>query len=266
MAGRTLPVALTIAGSDSSGGAGIQADLKTFTALGVYGESCITAVTAQNTCEVSAVHAVPRAIVRAQLDAVFADIMPDAVKIGMLVSADIIREVVEALRVYKPRFTVLDPVMISTSGTRLLAADAAEALIQELMPQVTLITPNLPEAEALCGAAVRTAEEMEDAARALFQKTGAAVLLKGGHLETGQSDDLLLSGEGMLWLRTARVSNSNTHGTGCTLSSAVAAFLAQGCPLAEAVRRAKAYITDAIGWGLDLGAGNGPLCHMARWF
>ncbi|MGE4548914.1 MAG: bifunctional hydroxymethylpyrimidine kinase/phosphomethylpyrimidine kinase [Intestinibacillus sp.] len=262
---RVLPAALAIAGSDPSGGAGIQADLKTFTALGVYGESCITAVTAQNTRGVSAVHIVPEEMVRAQLDAVFTDIRPAAVKIGMLASAGIIHTVAEALRVYRPQFTVLDPVLISTSGTRLLAEDAADALLRELMPLVTLITPNLPEAEALFGAAVRTADDMEDAARALAGKTGAAVLLKGGHLETGESDDLLFDNGKVLWLHAARVANPNTHGTGCTLSSAVAACLAQGLPLADAARQAKAYVTDTIAWGLDLGMGNGPLCHMARW-
>lgn len=263
--GRALPVALTIAGSDSSGGAGIQADLKTFTVLGVYGESCVTAVTAQNTRGVSAVHVIPAEIVRAQLDAVFTDIRPDAVKIGMLASSETIHTVAEALRVYRPCFTVLDPVLISTSGTRLLAREAADALLHELMPLATLITPNLPEAEALFGAAVRTADDMEDAARALAGKTGAAVLLKGGHLEAGGSDDLLFDGRETLWLHAARFANPNTHGTGCTLSSAVAAFLSQGLSLADAARQAKAYINDTIAWGLNLGAGNGPLCHMARW-
>ncbi|WP_087064976.1 bifunctional hydroxymethylpyrimidine kinase/phosphomethylpyrimidine kinase [Intestinibacillus massiliensis] len=264
MAGRTLPAVLTIAGSDCSGGAGIQADLKTFTALGVYGESCITAVTAQNTACVHAVHPVPAGMVRAQLEAVFTDIVPDAVKIGMLGTAEAIRTVADALRAYAPRYTVLDPVMISTSGTRLLDADASGALMQALMPLVTLITPNLPEAAEMTGLPVRTRGDMLAAARALSAQTGAAVLLKGGHLEDGTSDDLLLDGGEPLWLGAARLQNPNTHGTGCTLSSAVAAYLAQGLPLVEAVRRGKAYITDAIAWGLDLGAGNGPLCHMAR--
>lgn len=263
MVHRKIATALTIAGSDSCGGAGIQADLKTFTAFRVYGESCITAVTAQNTQGVFAVHPVPEEIILAQLDAVFTDIVPDTVKIGMLGSAEAIHAVAAALRKYRPHFTVLDPVFISTSGTALLSPDAVEVLVQELMPLVTLVTPNLPEAMVLMNTSITTQEDMEHAAHALAQRTGASVLLKGGHFDSArESDDLLLQESGLHWFRSLRVDNPNTHGTGCTLSAAIAASMAQGKSLEAAVQQAKDYISDAIAWGLDLGKGNGPLYHM----
>lgn len=264
MTRRTLPSALTVAGSDCAGGAGIQADLKTFTALGVYGQSCITAVTAQNTCGVSAVHPIPVDALAAQLDAVFTDIFPDAVKIGMLGSQAAVQTVAQALSAYAPRFIVLDPVMISTSGTRLLDQDAAHALQNTLLPRVSLITPNIPEAQALTGLSISGQDDMLLAAERLHADTGAAVLLKGGHLPGDMSDDLLLIENTPLWLRSARLQNPNTHGTGCTLSAAIAAFVARGDALPDAVRQAKDYLHDALAWGLDLGKGNGPLCHMAR--
>lgn len=260
---RTLPVALTIAGSDSSGGAGIQADLKTFTAMGVYGESCITAITAQNTLRVSAVHAVPVDILRAQLDAVYTDIRPDVVKIGMVASAELIVCIAQALRQYQPQAVVLDPVMISTSGAALLPPAAQNALVRELLPLADIVTPNLAEAAALTGMTVATREDMVRAAHALAAMTHGAVLVKGGHL-ADVSDDLLLHAGKLRWFSGTRVDNPNTHGTGCTLSSAIAAGLCYGKPLEDAMLAAKQYVTDALAWGLDLGQGSGPLCHMAR--
>ncbi len=256
-----MKTVLSIAGSDPSGGAGIQADIKTITAHGLYAMSAITALTVQNTQGVSAVEAVHAALVARQMDCVFTDIRPDAVKVGMLVNDEIIRAVAERLAFYRAKNVVIDPVMVSTSGRRLLDERAVALLRAELFPLARIVTPNLPEAEALCGFPVREKADMERAARQLFEESGAAVLLKGGHLEGG-ADDLLWDGAGARWIAGERVAASNTHGTGCTLSSSIACRLAQGASLFESARHAKAYLTGALQAGLDLGAGNGPLNHM----
>lgn len=263
---KTYTRVLTIAGSDSGGGAGIQADLKTFAACGCYGMSVITALTAQNTKGVSAIHAVPVPFVRAQLDAVLGDIGCDAVKIGMLFSPELIVEVAEGLARHGVRNIVVDPVMVAQSGDKLLQDEAIDALKRTLVPMADLLTPNLPEAEVLLGARLAGAQAMEKAARALAGLGCANVLLKGGHLDGGASDDCLyLGGEGScLLLPGKRIATSNNHGTGCTLSSAVAAHLAKGMTVGEAVARAKAYISAAIAAGADycLGGGHGPVHHF----
>ena len=252
---------LTIAGSDCSGGAGIQADLKTMTAHGVYGMSVITALTAQNTTGVYGIFDVSPEFVSSQIDCVFSDIRPDAVKIGMVSNVEIIRSIAAGLRRHNAVNIVADPVMVSTSGSRLLSEDASEALCGELLPMASLITPNIPEGEVLCGSAIRGAEDMAFAVRKIFEKTGSAVLLKGGHL-SDCADDLLFSpDDGLVWFRSVRVNNNNTHGTGCTLSSAIACGLACGFSVRESVARAKEYITKALEAGLDLGSGSGPLNH-----
>lgn len=256
-----MKTVLTIAGSDPSGGAGIQADIKTITVHGLYAMSAVTALTVQNTLGVSAVEAVSSSLVAQQIDCVFEDIRPDAVKIGMLGSAAVIQAVAQRLRFYHTENIVLDPVMVSTSGHRLLDEQAIELLKQELFPLARVITPNLPEAEALCGFSVQNEMEMERAARFLSEQSGVAVLLKGGHL-TGRADDLLYEGREAHWLSGERVSNPNTHGTGCTLSSAIACHLAQGEDLLESVRQAKCYLIGTLKAGLNLGKGNGPLNHM----
>ncbi len=256
----TLPVALTIAGSDSSGGAGIQADLKTMLALGVYGMSAITALTAQNTTGVAAILKSSPEFLAAQLDSVFADIPPAALKTGMVFSADLIEVIEVKLKEHKANNIVADPVMVATSGARLLTEDAALALQEKLLSLATLITPNLPEAEALTGMEIHSKADMEKAARLLQEKTGASVLCKGGH-RFEDADDLLLSGEEITWLRERHVENPNTHGTGCTLSAAIAAHLAKGENLPAAVQKAKSYVTGALKAGLDLGHGSGPLHH-----
>ena len=261
---------LTIAGSDSGGGAGIQADLKTFSALGAYGASVITALTAQNTRAVSAIHDVPPEFVTAQMDAVFDDIAFAAVKIGMLSRPAIIDAVAEGLRRHGARNVVLDPVMVAKSGDRLLRADAVAALRQRLLPLATVITPNLPEAAVLLD--LEEAEDeagMIDAAARLRALGPQAVLLKGGHLAKGASSvDVLDDGAEPLTLAAPRVATANTHGTGCTLSSAIAALLARGLPLRAAVREAKAYVTAAIRAAdrLNVGHGHGPVHHFhALW-
>jgi hydroxymethylpyrimidine/phosphomethylpyrimidine kinase len=263
------PIALTIAGSDSGGGAGIQADLKTFSALGAYGCSVITALTAQNTRTVDGVLDIPAQFVAAQIDAVFDDIAVDAVKIGMLSQVDIIEAVAEGLRRHRPRHVVLDPVMVAKSGDALLQPNAVATLRAELMPLATVITPNLPEAAALLGKpAVTNAEEMRRDAYGLRDLGCDAVLLKGGHLDGTSSPDLLVDGDGELELEVTRIDTKNTHGTGCTLSSAIAALLARQIPLRDAVRQAKTYITEAIRAGIDLnvGSGHGPVHHFhALW-
>ncbi len=256
-----MKTVLTIAGSDPSGGAGIQADIKTITVHGLYAMSAVTALTVQNTLGVSAVETVSTSLVAQQIDCVFEDIRPDAVKIGMLGSAAVIQAVAQRLRFYHTENIVLDPVMVSTSGHRLLDEQAIELLKQELFPLARVITPNLPEAEALCGFSVQNEMEMERAARFLSEQSGVAVLLKGGHL-TGRADDLLYEGREAHWLSGERVSNPNAHGTGCTLSSAIACHLAQGEDLLESVRQAKCYLTGTLKAGLNLGKGNGPLNHM----
>jgi hydroxymethylpyrimidine/phosphomethylpyrimidine kinase len=259
------PIALTIAGSDSSGGAGIQADLKTFAALGVYGASAITALTAQNTRGVAAIHAVPADFVTGQIDAVFDDLAVNAVKIGMLARADVVEAVVAALDTWQPANVVLDPVMVASSGDRLLADDAIDLLKRELLRRVRVVTPNLPEAAALLGAAVATNEtEMQAQAERILALGAKAVLIKGGHGAGAESVDLLLDGGSVTRLTARRFATRNTHGTGCTLSSAIAAGLAKGRDLAEAVSEAKDFVTAAIAAAdrLDIGKGHGPLHHF----
>ena len=251
---------LTIAGSDSSGGAGIQADLKTMTCLGVYGMSAVTALTAQNTTGVSGVLEATPEFVGQQLDCVFRDIRPDAVKIGVVSNAEIIRTIGSKLREYRAEHIVVDPVMVATSGSSLMQDSALTALTEELFPLAEVITPNLPEAERLCGLAIGDEDAMLRAAQAIGSTLPGGVLVKGGH-RTEDADDLLwLRGEAR-WFRAPRVDNPNNHGSGCTLSSAIASFLALGCDLPQAVGRAKAYITACMEAGLDLGAGSGPLKH-----
>ena len=262
-----VPAALTIAGSDSGGGAGIQADLKTFSALGVYGASAITALTAQNTRSVEAVQAVPPAMVRAQISAVLDDIAIDAVKIGMLGEKELIETVFATLKQKSAPLIVLDPVMISKSGARLLPLEAMDSLRSHLAAAY-LITPNLHEAQALldCGP-IGGPEEMREAATRLRNELGAtAVLLKGGHLREGDSTDLLLDDTGESWLGTARIETKNTHGTGCTLAAAITAFSARGLPLADAVAGAKDYLSAALAQAdcLGVGGGWGPVHHFHR--
>jgi len=256
-----MKTVLTIAGSDSIGGAGIQADLKTMCAHGVYGMTVITALTAQNTLGVQAIHTPPPEFARAQMDSVFADIRPDAVKIGMLSNAGVIRAVAEGLKHYAAQNIVLDPVMVTTSRHRLLEADAEAALKAELLPLARLITPNLPEACELSGIPEITDRAgMLRAAKVIAEMTSAAVLIKGGHL-ADCADDLLYEDGAEHWFSTPRIDTDNTHGTGCTLSSAIASNLALGRTLAEAVGQAKDYITRALQHDPHLGHGNGPLNH-----
>jgi hydroxymethylpyrimidine/phosphomethylpyrimidine kinase len=282
----TTPIAVTIAGSDSGGGAGIQADLKTFSALGVYGASILTALTAQNTRGVTAIHDVPADFITAQIDAVFSDLSVGAVKIGMLSQAAAIEAVAAGLKRHRARNIVLDPVMIAASGDRLIAADAVATLRRVLIPLALVITPNLPEAAALLDTAVAASEsEMRAQAHELLKLGPRAVLMKGGHDTGAESIDLLvetptrrpaaadlpLSGGGEpreTRLAAARIETQNTHGTGCTLSSAIAAGLAKGLALADAVRAAKAYITAAIAAAdrLSIGHGHGPVHHFHEWW
>lgn len=264
----THPIALTIAGSDSGGGAGIQADLKTFSALGAYGASVITAITAQNTRAVTAVQLIEPAIIRAQLAAVFNDLPPQAVKIGMLGSPENIRAVADFLRQYRDIPLVLDPVMVAKSGDKLLQDEAIAALRDELLPLATLITPNLPEAAVLLGRDISTAADMSQATGELRALGAPAVLLKGGHLQTTDSNDLLDDGMETLWLPAPRHPGRNTHGTGCTLSSAITAYLARGASLREAVEQGKAYIGKAIAAAdrLQIGSGHGPVHHFHAWW
>ena len=258
-------IAVTIAGSDSSGGAGIQADLKTFAALGVYGASVITALTAQNTQGVSGIHDVPASFVTAQMDAVFPDLDVRAVKIGMLSQVPTIEAVAQGLGRHHAQNVVLDPVMVATSGDRLLVADAVEALRALLIPRALVVTPNLPEAAALTGAtAARNEREMEIQARELLALGARNILIKGGHGSGDESIDLLIGQGEVVRLSAKRIATSNTHGSGCTLSSAIAAGLAKGLDLKAAARDAKAYVTEAIAGADDLkiGRGNGPLDHF----
>lgn len=261
-------IALTIAGSDSGGGAGIQADLKTFSALGVYGASVITAVTAQNTRAVTAVEAVSPALIRAQIEAVFADLPPQAVKTGMLGDSQTICTVADSLAAVALPYLVIDPVMVAKSGDKLLADAAIATLRERLIPLATLITPNLPEAGELLGRPVTTRDDMPQAAADLLALGCHAVLLKGGHLTGDASDDLLLTTGGATWLPAARHPGKNTHGTGCTLSAAITAGLARGLALVDAVHAAKDYIGAAIAAAdhLHVGSGHGPLHHFHRWW
>ena len=257
-----MRTALTIAGSDSGGGAGIQADLKTFAAHGVFGTSALTAVTAQNTRGVAAIHLLPLTMIRAQIDTVVSDIRPDAVKIGMLATAEIITEVARALDAHALRPVVLDPVMVAKGGSRLLAADAVAAMSSLLTPRATIITPNLAEAEVLAGFEVRDVASMDRAARALVEAGAGAALIKGGHLDGGRVVDVLWTGAERHVFDADRIDTVHTHGTGCTLSSAIAARLALGDPLVDAVAAAIAYVRRAIAQAPGLGRGHGPLNHF----
>ncbi|MBI3970504.1 MAG: bifunctional hydroxymethylpyrimidine kinase/phosphomethylpyrimidine kinase [Chloroflexi bacterium] len=256
-----MPVALTIAGSDSSGGAGIQADLKTFQALGVYGASVLTAITAQNTLGVRAVHEIPVGVIAAQIDAVVEDLGSDGVKTGMLSSADIISTVAQRVRHWglQDRL-VVDPVMVAKSGDRLLRESAVDALIHELLPLATVLTPNLPEAEVLVGRAIASDEEVREAAREIAAMGPAAVVMKGGH-RPGEPVDVLFDGRGFHRFTAQRIETRNTHGTGCTFSAAIAAQLARGVDIVEAVGSAKTYLTAAIEQATPLGNGHGPVAH-----
>jgi hydroxymethylpyrimidine/phosphomethylpyrimidine kinase len=255
---------LSIAGSDSGGGAGIQADLKTFSALGCYGMTAITAITAQNTCGVTGIHGVPPEMLRAQIDAVVQDIGVDAVKIGMLHSPDVVRVVADAIRTHRLPNVVLDPVMVATSGDKLIADETVGVLVRELFPLVEVITPNLDEAGWLVGRDIANTEALPEAAQALLGLGARAALLKGGHLPGNWVVDLLaIQGGGTQRLESPRIATHNGHGTGCTLSSAIAAFLALGEPLPLAVQHARDYILGAIAAGADVttGRGHGPLNH-----
>jgi hydroxymethylpyrimidine/phosphomethylpyrimidine kinase len=263
----TSPIALTIAGSDSSGGAGIQADLKTFAALSVYGASVITALTAQNTRAVSGIHVVPSAFVTAQMDAVFGDLDVKAVKIGMVAELSTIEAIASALVRWRPKHIVLDPVMVATSGDRLLPAEAVAGLCRDLFPLASLITPNLPEAAALLGEAVASDEAaIASQGKRLLAMGARAVLIKGGHGQGAESIDYLFTGGDVLALGAPRIATGNTHGTGCSLSSAIAAGLAKGEALEAAVRGAKAWISAAIAAAdrLGVGHGHGPIHHFHR--
>ena len=257
---------LTIAGSDSGGGAGIQADLKTFAAIGCYGMSVITALTAQNTRGVTAIHALPPSFAVEQMTAVFTDIGADAVKIGMLYSAELIEAVTETLNKYRARNIVLDPVMVAQSGDKLVQDDAIQAIKDYLMPVADVVTPNLPEAEVLLGQKIESLEDMQRAARALAQFGGRSILIKGGHLEASKSTDLLYLTEEdrFVTLEAERVDSRNNHGTGCTLSSAIAAHIAKGDRIEDAVSKAKTYIQNAIRAGAEykIGHGHGPVHHF----
>jgi len=260
-----IAVALTIAGSDSSGGAGIQADLKTFAACGVYGASAITALTAQNTMGVSAIHDVPAGFVTAQIDAVFADLDVRAVKVGMVSRREVIEAIAAALARWAPEHVVVDPVMVATSGDRLLSPDAVDALRTRLIPCAGVITPNLPEAAALLDEPIAATEsEIEQQGRRLLALGSRAVLIKGGHGEGAESVDYLIARDAVIRLAAPRVATRNTHGTGCSLSSAVAASLAKGEDLATAARNAKAYVSAAIAAAdrLGVGHGHGPIHHF----
>ena len=257
----SMKTALTIAGSDSSGGAGIQADIKTMTANGVFATCAVTALTAQNTTGVTDILESTPHFLAEQLDAVFTDIVPDAVKIGMVSSAELIAVIAEKLRQYGAERVVVDPVMVATSGAKLLRDDAIQALTSQLLPLATVLTPNIPEAEILSGLTITDAAGMEAAARTISQRYGCAVLCKGGH-QINDADDLLWRSGCGKWFRGKRIANPNTHGTGCTLSSAIAANLAKGYDLDRSVERAKAYISGALAAMLDLGRGSGPMNHM----
>ena len=255
-----MKTALTIAGSDCSGGAGIQADLKTMTMNGVYAMSAITALTAQNTTGVRAIQESTPDFLKQQLDAVFEDIFPDAVKIGMVSSSELTRVIGDRLRNHRAKNIVVDPVMVATSGSSLMKTDAVQTLTCELLPIATLVTPNIPEAEILSGITIESHEDMKTAANKIGDTYGCSVLLKGGHSINDANDLLYLNGETM-WFEGNRIYNPNTHGTGCTLSSAIAANLAKGFDLVESVKRAKEYICAALAAQLDLGRGSGPMMH-----
>lgn len=255
-----MKTALTIAGSDCSGGAGIQADLKTMTMNGVYAMSAITALTAQNTTGISAISESSPEFLARQIDMIFGDIRPDAVKIGMVSSSELIRVIAEKLKFYKAENIVVDPVMVATSGSQLMKTDAVETLVKELFPIAAAVTPNVVEAEVLSGMKINTREDMTAAAKKIGDESGCAVLLKGGHSVNDANDLLYADGE-FTWFNGKRIDNPNTHGTGCTLSSAIASNLAKGYTLKESVKRAKDYISGALSRMLDLGKGSGPMNH-----
>ncbi len=252
--------ALTIAGSDSSGGAGIQADLKTMLANGVYGMSAIAALTAQNTTGVRSIYPVSPEFLADQIDMVFEDIRPDAVKIGMVASKALIETIAQRLKAHQAQNIVLDPVMAATSGSLLIEKDAIATLQDELFGLASLITPNIPEAEILCGFSIENEQQMEEAAQAIYGRWHTPVLVKGGH-EINDANDLLFDGHELYWFNGRRIANDNTHGTGCTLSSAIASNLAKGYPLKEAIQRAKEYLSGALEANLDLGRSHGPVDH-----
>lgn len=252
---------LTIAGSDCSGGAGIQADMKTMAAHKVYGMSVITSLTAQNTTGVYGVLDIDPEFVAKQIDCVFQDIVPEAVKIGMVSNSKIIEVIVDKLKEYKAKNIVVDPVMISTSGSKLLSDEAIDMLKNKLIKIATIITPNIPEAEVLSGMTIKTQEDMLDAAKKISKMLDGAVLIKGGHLVNDAIDLLYRDGE-YRWFTSERINNNNTHGTGCTLSSAIASNLSKGYSIEDSIEKAKEYLTGALRDGLDLGKGSGPLNHM----
>ena len=255
-----MKTALSIAGSDCSGGAGIQADLKTMTMNGVFAMSAVTALTAQNTTGVSGIMEVTPEFLSLQVDAVFEDIRPDAVKVGMVSSVGLIETIGERLRFYRAENIVVDPVMVATSGAQLISPDAIESLKKELLPMATVLTPNIPEAEILSGMKIADEDDMLAAARTISESYGCAVLCKGGH-RVNDANDLLYSDGNARWFHGRRIDNPNTHGTGCTLSSSIAANLAKGYDLPTSVERAKAYISGALADMLDLGRGSGPMNH-----
>ena len=256
-----MKTALTIAGSDSSGGAGIQADIKTMTANGVYAMSAVTALTAQNTTGVYGILESTPEFLASQLDCIFTDIFPDAVKTGMVASTGLIEVIADKLKQYKAKNIVVDPVMVATSGSRLISQEAVDALKELLLPLATVLTPNIPEAEVLSELTISGPADMEKAAQAIGETYGCAVLCKGGH-DLNDANDLLWRNGTCKWFHGRRIDNPNTHGTGCTLSSAIASNLAKGCDLDTAVERAKAYLSGALAAMLDLGAGQGPMDHL----
>lgn len=256
-----MKTALSIAGSDSSGGAGIQADIKTMTMHGVYAMSAITAMTAQNTTGVRAIQESSPDFLKQQIDAIFEDIRPDAVKIGMVSSGELIRVIADRLRFYDAKNVVVDPVMVASAGSSLIRQEAVAVLNQELLPLASLVTPNIPEAQVLSGLTIRDKADMTAAAKYIGDHYHCAVLLKGGH-SIHDANDLLYADGTFRWFESRRIDNPNTHGTGCTLSSAIAANLAKGHDLAESIRRAKEYLSGALSAMLDLGKGSGPIHHM----
>ena len=257
---KKMNTSLTIAGSDSSGGAGIQADIKTMTMNGVYAMSVITSLTAQNTLGVRAISDASPEFLQEQLDAVFEDIFPDSVKIGMVSSPELIEVIAGRLRFYNAKNIVVDPVMVATSGSALIKNNAIKTLTSKLLPMATLVTPNIPEAEIISGIKIQSSEDMEASAQLIHKKYGCNVLLKGGH-SINDANDLLCENGKITWFEGKRINNPNTHGTGCTLSSAIASNLAKGLTLADSVKKAKEYISDALSEGLNLGKGSGPLMH-----
>lgn len=255
-----MKTALSIAGSDSSGGAGIQADLKTMTLNGVFAMSAITALTAQNTTGVRSIEEVSPSFLKDQIDAVFEDIYPDAVKIGMVASSELIMTIAERLRFYKAKNIVADPVMVATSGSALLKTDAVETLAKEIFPIAAIITPNIPEAEILSSIKIENEKDMIEAAKKIENEYGCAVLIKGGH-SINDANDILCKKGTITTFKGKRIDNPNTHGTGCTLSSAIASNLAKGYSIEDSIQKAKDYISGALSAGLDLGKGSGPMNH-----